>query len=506
MKKISIYILAVTALVLASCSDWLQEEPKTNSDGSMYSDVEYQSRTNYLYRHGAVTQIASAGSAYIGPNASINGMITGYFKNDYEGQETHCEKAAMLTREQSTADISARFSESVWQSCYQAINVANQIINIEDAPAQYVAEAKFFRAFNYFYLVKQFREVPMPLTYTDNNDNLTLAQSEPGTVLAQVKKDLQDAAEVLSNTSFVTNAHRISASVANMALADVCMYTGDYQAAATAAVKVIRTPGLALLKNGATAADSYINQLRTTEDHSEVVYSYEFNQNISDAGWWPTYAFDTRATNVFDKYSIYTRVYGVENGFLNVYDEDDLRVQDQQFFAWNYFNAKTNLTWTAPDKEHPGSFYYFDQTAMEETGKGSHDWNVYRLAEAYLDAAESIAQSGSVTSEALGYLNAIRARAGLPDFESTDKTAFIEACWTERLREFPLEFKIWDDVVRTGKFPVINANHTVTYVDLASAKNARGASFAGKSLYWPIGLLQLQRNKNLHQIDGYASK
>ena len=236
MKKISIYILAVTALVLASCSKWLQEEPKTNSDGSMYSDVEYQSRTNYLYRHGAVTQIASAGSAYIGPNASINGMITGYFKNDYEGQETHCEKAAMLTREDNTADISARFSESVWQSCYQAINVANQIINIEGAPAQYVAEAKFFRAFNYFYLVKQFREVPMPLTYTDNNDNLTLAQSEPGTVLAQVRKDLQEAAEVLSNTPFVTNAHRISASVVNMALADVCMYTGDYQAAATAAV------------------------------------------------------------------------------------------------------------------------------------------------------------------------------------------------------------------------------------------------------------------------------
>ncbi|MCQ2154006.1 MAG: RagB/SusD family nutrient uptake outer membrane protein [Bacteroidales bacterium] len=508
MKNISIFILLAASLLAVSCSGWLQEEPRTESDGTMYSDVEYQARTNFLYRHGAGTQITGAGSAYIGPNASLNGMLTGYFVSDYESQETHCKEAGELTREQNTADISSRYSEGVWESCYQAINVANQIIGTINAPAKYVAEAKFFRAFNYFFLVKTFRSIPMPLAYTDNSysENLSLGQSEPDAVFEQIKKDLEEAAEVLPQKTFVANGHRISAAVANMALADVCLYRGDYAAAATAAKAVINTEGQDLLGNGATEDDSYINRLRTTEDHSEVVYSYEFNLTKSPSDWWPTYAFDTRATNVFDKYAIYTRVYGVDNGFLNVYEDGDLRAKERQFFVWEYHNGATDQTWTASDADHPGSFYYFDKAAMEETGVGTHDWNIYRLAEAYLDAAEAIAQSEGVTNEALSYLNAIRKRAGLAELENPEKTAFIEACWTERLREFPLEFKIWDDVVRTRRFPVINANHTVTYVPLESATNARGASFSGKSLYWPIGLLQLQRNPNLNQIDGYASK
>ena len=34
------------------------------------------------------------------------------------------------------------------------------------------------------------------------------------------------------------------------------------------------------------------------------------------------------------------------------------------------------------------------------------------------------------------------------DLQKLGKQAFIEECWTERLREFPLEFKIWDDCLR----------------------------------------------------------
>ena len=93
-----------------------------------------------------------------------------------------------------------------------------------------------------------------------------------------------------------------------------------------------------------------------------------------------------------------------------------------------------------------------------------------------LDAAESIAQSQGVTAEAAGYLAQVKARANMEgktvaaitaDLQKLGKQAFIEECWTERLREFPLEFKIWDDCLRTGKFPVISSTekgmlHTLT--------------------------------------------
>ena len=92
------------------------------------------------------------------------------------------------------------------------------------------------------------------------------------------------------------------------------------------------------------------------------------------------------------------------------------------------------------------------------------------------------------------------------DLQKLGKQAFIEECWTERLREFPLEFKIWDDCLRTGKFPVISSTEKgkVTYVDLVGAKNASGATFKSSDLLWPISLNEMQRNPSLTQNEGYA--
>ena len=134
-----------------------------------------------------------------------------------------------------------------------------------------------------------------------------------------------------------------------------------------------------------------------------------------------------------------------------------------------------------------------------------------------LDAAECIAQTSGVTPEAAGYLAQVQARANTTgqsvsdittQLQSLQKEDFIEACWTERLREFPLEFKMWDDCLRTGKFPVISetVKGSVTYVDLVGATNAAGAIVKSSDLLWPVSLNEMQRNKKLTQNDGYASK
>ena len=94
------------------------------------------------------------------------------------------------------------------------------------------------------------------------------------------------------------------------------------------------------------------------------------------------------------------------------------------------------------------------------------------------------------------------------ELQRLGKQAFIEECWKERLREFPLEMKIWDDCVRTGKFPQISATNKgeVTYVDLIGAKNGSGATFKATDLYWPIPVNEIQRNPNLTQNEGYSAK
>ena len=84
---------------------------------------------------------------------------------------------------------------------------------------------------------------------------------------------------------------------------------------------------------------------------------------------------------------------------------------------------------------------------------------------------------------------------------------FIEECWKERLRELPFDFKIWDDIVRTKKFPVISktTQGDVTFVDTFNGQttNASGATIKESDLLWPISPDELQRNPNLTQNPGY---
>ena len=148
------------------------------------------------------------------------------------------------------------------------------------------------------------------------------------------------------------------------------------------------------------------------------------------------------------------------------------------------------------------------------SGRGTKDWNFYRYPEALLIAAEAIVAAGSVNAEAAGYLANVKARANTKgktvatftsELLALSKEKFIEECWNERLREFPLEFKMWDDIVRTKKFPVISPTlkGEITWVNLIGAQNGSGATFKESDLLWPISNDELQRNPNLTQNPGY---
>ena len=80
-----------------------------------------------MYRTGASSKLTGAGSAYVGPFASITGQLTGYFTNSYEGQELTCKYSRELTRQQNTMTVSVTI-DGIWDDCYKAINVANGAI------------------------------------------------------------------------------------------------------------------------------------------------------------------------------------------------------------------------------------------------------------------------------------------------------------------------------------------------------------------------------------------
>lgn len=529
MKKIlTTAILCAGLFSITSCSDFLDENPKSSLTSAAYYKTEAQAEANvnYLYRNGASRRISEASSAYVGPFASITGMLTGYLTNSYEGQELTCKYSRELTRQQFTTRVSETMN-GVWDPCYKAINVTNGAIkhipNISMAEAtanRLIAEAKFFRGFNYFYLVKTFGAVPLITEPYEALENLTPERTAVDLVYALIESDLKDAVNVLPAAKFADNGHRITKYAAAMMLTAVYMQEGKYKEAAEYAKIVIDSPHK-LATNDDLALNSAFNKLRAIDDIDEVIYSQEYDNTVNDGSWWPTYAFTGAAVSVFKTYSIFERVYGPSKQYLNIYKDNDLRIQPNQFFHWEYTNPNTGTKWEArnPDGSlaDPGCWYYYDEDALLTTGKATKDWNIFRYAEALLDGAEAIAQSQGVTSEAAGYLAQVKARANIDgktvaqfttELQGLSKDAFIQECWTERLREFPLEFKIWDDCLRTGMFPVISKTEQakVDYVPLVGAQNAYGFTFKESDLLWPISINEMQRNPNLTQNPGYAEK
>lgn len=524
MKNILTIVAIACACVtgFSACSDFLDEDPKSSlTAGAFYkTEAQAQANVNYLYRTGAPNRLTGAGSAYVGPFSSITGQLTGYFTNSYEGQELTCKYSRELTRQENTMTVSTTI-DGIWDDCYKAINVANgaikhipEISMSESVANQLVSEAKFFRAFNYFSLVKMFGAIPLITEPYESMENLYLSRTEVAQVYALIESDLKEAVNVLPASTFYGNGNRITKYAAAMLLTSVYMQEGKYADAASAVKTVIDSPH-ALTANTDLALNSAYNKIRSTDGLDESIYSYEFDDAISNGGWWPTYAFNSSATAVFGTYSIFERVYGPTNQYLNVYEANDLRIQPNQFFHWSYTNPNTGKTWSSGDVA--GCWFWYDENALLNSGRSTKDRDFFRYAEALLDAAESIAQSQGVTAEAAGYLAQVQARANMDgktasdiaaDLQRLGKQAFIEACWTERLREFPLEFKIWDDCLRTGKFPVISTTNKgqVTYVDLVGAQNASGATFKSSDLLWPISLNEIQRNPSLTQNEGYATK
>lgn len=527
MKK-SVFILIIISLYLTvSCSEFLKENPRGNPTLQNFfkTEADIEASVNRLYREGFPLMYSSAGSAYSGPQAMLGGHMSGYFDSEFGGQEiyvTHCKNLAR------TAENIGRQMKDIWQSCYTNINRVN--VGLKYAPgikmssdtskATYIAELKCFRAMNYFYLVKTFGDVPLTLTpYESLESELYLERTPSKQVYDQIISDLKEAASNLPKKAFYKNNNRLTQNIANTLLGNVYLQMSGYPVqedhyaeAAKATRAVIQSGKHSLTLNDDYEENSAFNKLRTIDGLDEVIYAYEFDVNIANSGWWPTYSFPNSAAgwNVF-KYSITANIYKVSNGLLNMYSTDDIRGKANQFFHWEYKYSVNGVE--VIQNFEPANWYYFNEDAMLQTGIGGKDVNIYRYSEVLLMAAEAIAKSEGVTDEALSYLAKVKARASVTGVSETDIKlglprdieGFVREVWAERLREFPLEFKIWDDIIRTRQYPQFSKEKPgeVSFIDVDKASNNWGKNFTEKDLLWPIASDEIARNPKLIQNPGY---
>src|ERR1700744_2477706 len=146
--------------------------------------------------------------------------------------------------------LNSATSSVVWNSAYNVIYKSNSVIEgiagsksaalHDNVRAELTGEAKFVRAFCYFYLTNFFGDVPMALT-VDFNQTANQPRMPQQQVYQQIIADLKDAQASLSADYSIGSGERIIPNkwAATLLLARVYLYTGDYADAATQATNVI---------------------------------------------------------------------------------------------------------------------------------------------------------------------------------------------------------------------------------------------------------------------------
>jgi hypothetical protein len=141
----------------------------------------------------------------------------------------------------------------------------------------------------------------------------------------------------------------------------------------------------------------------------------------------------------------------------------------------------------------------YEHGAAAITGS-SDDFPIYRYSEALLLLAEALNEQGQ---SPLAPLNAVRARAGLPDVVITDQAALRDTILHERRVELAFENKRWHDLVRSGTAEAVmnafgaNLKSQIDYISPDSY------IVDENRLLYPLPAAEVGLNTTLTQNPGY---
>lgn len=308
------------------------------------------------------------------------------------------------------------FVSGMWNSCYDGINVANNVITkvptiadmTEDERNEALAELYFIRALNHFNLLNYFGSVPLKLTPTVGVGDLDAPRDPISTVYAKIIEDLTFASVYLPASG---DKIRASKYAAKALLARVYLYKKDYLQAVAMATDVIDNGGYTLLENYASIfADD-----ESAESIFEIYFSQTERNRIAEYN--------------FPKSLNGRREVGPTESILTAYEPNDERYAASIAFA--------------------GTDAY--AIKYDDLSLGADNVIVIRLGEMYLIRAEANANLNGDINAIKNDINTIRQRANLNTTTATTYPQLQTAIEKERRVEFAFEGQRWFDLVRTGR-------------------------------------------------------
>lgn len=461
MKRSITIISLIIAVVISSCEKYLAVDPPI--DKLATNTVFADSASAALAMVGTYGRIMSSNSGFVGVQSRWAGLSA-----DELGYSQSADDIIQFRDNNMQLDNNSL--NALWVNLYTHVYQVNSVmegvaasdgISIS-AKGALLAEAKFVRAFLYFYLVNNWGDVPLPLT-TNYEINEKMPRMAQTSVYAQIVSDLLDARQGLSATYPTEERLRPNKWAATALLARVYLYTGQWQQAIAMSSEVIGdgaylplpAPAMTFQKGSRET----IWQMMATSTNGFRYESYDGNAFVPAS-----------LTNAA------IPVYLVPDAMYASFDADDLRRP-------NWIGSKT---------ANPYYFPYKYKIRLTAVGAANTEYTVvFRLAEQYLIRAEARVQQNNI-AEAVADLNVIRKRAGLNELsESLTKIEATMAVETERRHELFCEWgHRWYDLKRTGRATAV-------------LEPVKGNNWQSTDVLWPIPLQQRLRNPFLTQNDGY---
>jgi hypothetical protein len=360
---------------------------------------------------------------------------------------------------------------SIWSTSYSAIYNANALIEYLAASKnisvkfqnQAVAEARFMRAYCYFYLVNTFGDVPLILT-TDVSKNSVMSRTPVAEVYTQIVADLKFAQSTLPGDYSPSAGARTRANkwVATAMLARVDLYLSNWADAEAEASSVIGNQGLFDLSTD-------LNKV-FTPNNSEAIW-----QLYNDLTGYTTYA-NTVLPGGVTKIPTFV----LTTSLVNAFEPGDARKT-----SWTNTLVYNGTTYTYP--------YKYKSIV---TGANAEYFTMLRLAEQYLIRSEARANQNN-TSGAVEDLNKIRARAriALADLPDYPGTVSKEDCLTAIAKERRIELygemgHRWLDLKRTGTVNAVIGTYKPTF-------------WKSTAVLYPVPSAEILLNNHLAPNPGY---
>lgn len=359
-------------------------------------------------------------------------------------------------------------SNYYWEAHYRLIHRTNTAIQTADSlklntinDEVNIAEARFFRAFAYFDMVRVFGEVPKIDFRLYSAAQANVAKSPVSAIYALIDADLQYAAAKLPAAWGAKYPGRLTSGAAKTLLAKAYLFRGNFAAALPLCQQVIASGQYSLFS-------SYYGIFKdVNENCSESILEWQNymgpNQTDDHGSWYATCQ-GVRASTA----SGWNLGWGWNtptDAFVNSFAVDDPRKASSVLFSGQsddpatggYGGVLPRSIFDVPAGPLPRKYWnkkvYADPVMRQSTGwlDGAYWINqrVLRYADVLLMAAECMNEAGNGAT-GVGLVNQVRARVGLSALTYTTQAQLRTDIKKERRAELGLEGERFFDLVRWG--------------------------------------------------------